>query len=127
MQWASIGMNENDLFFLENDHFEAQSSFSEFGLLVGIAFIIKEKEFPFFCGKLCENTVFDPLLLVDSRALRLREMRALAMQFLYSVSRAYKCKILKFGFSYKIMSPSVGLTFPVSYTFCLNNIMSQFK
>ncbi len=32
----------------------------------------------FFCGKLCENAVFGPFLLVDSRALRLREMRALA-------------------------------------------------
>jgi len=28
-------------------------------------------------------------------------------------------KTLKFGFSYWIMSPSVGLTFQVSYTFCL--------
>ncbi len=32
-------------------------------------------------------------------------------RFSYPVSRAYKCKILKFGFSYWIMVPSVGLTF----------------
>ncbi len=46
MQWAytCTGMNENDLFW-KNYHFVAQSSFSEFGLLVGIAFIIKDKEY----------------------------------------------------------------------------------
>ncbi len=32
-------------FFWKNYHFGAKSSFSEFGLLVGIAFIIKEKEY----------------------------------------------------------------------------------
>jgi hypothetical protein len=47
---------------------------------------------------------------------------------LISVSMAYKYKILKFGFSDWIMSPSVGLTFPVSYTFCCyNNIMAEFQ
>ncbi len=51
-----------------------------------------------------------------------------ALAFSYLVSRAYKCKILKFGFSYWIMSPLVGLTLPVSYTFCLlNNIMVEFQ
>jgi hypothetical protein len=33
----------------------------------------------------------------------------------------------KFGFSHWMKSPSVGLTFPVSYTLCLyNNIMAEF-
>ncbi len=44
----------------------------------------------------------------------------------YPVSRDYKCKTLKFGFSDWIMSPSVDLTFSVSYTFSLqNNIMGS--
>jgi hypothetical protein len=43
-------------------------------------------------------------------------------RFSYPVSRAYKCKILKFGFSYWIMSPSVGLTFPVPSHFASKTI-----
>jgi hypothetical protein len=41
------------------------------------------------------------------------------MQYPYPVSRAYKCKILKFGFSHWMKSPSVGFPFPVCYTFGL--------
>ncbi len=63
----------------------------------------------------------------DSRQLSFARDEGLS-QFSYPLSRAYKCKILKFGFSYCIMSPSVGLTFPVLYTFCLlNNIMAEFQ
>jgi hypothetical protein len=67
----------------------------------------------FFCGKLCENIRPAPIGRQP-----LREMRGLSGSHI-QVSRAYQCKILKFGFSFWIMSPSVGLTFQVSNTFCL--------
>jgi hypothetical protein len=68
----------------------------------------------FYCGKLCETLIGrQPSVARDEGH----------EGFSYPVSRTYKCKILKFGFSYWIMSPSVGLTFPVSYTTML---MSSF-
>ncbi len=41
------------------------------------------------------------------------------MRISYPVTRAILCKILKFGFSHWMMSPSEDLTFPVSSAFCL--------
>ncbi len=77
----------------------------------------------FFSRKLSENIWPSPI----GRQPGIARDEGLS-RFSYPVSSAYKCKILKFGFSYWIMSPTVGLTFPVSYTFFIqNNIMAEFQ
>ncbi len=101
----------------------------------------------FSCGKYRENSACSywstlercknrQLLLVDrggertgSRLLFVdRRIIEGPYRFSYPESRAYKCQILwKFGSSHWIMSPSVGLTFPVSYTFYLQNNLPFFE
>jgi hypothetical protein len=45
MQWASIGMNENDIFFEKMIILKHKAPFLNSAFLVGIAFIMKEKEY----------------------------------------------------------------------------------
>jgi hypothetical protein len=66
----------------------------------------------FFCGKLCESIRPTPMGRQPSVARDEGPYSGSHIQYAVPINA-------KFGFSHWMKSPSVGLTFPVSCTFCL--------